>query len=335
MSKLPLTIACWDYDRVRPIMDGRVKVDGCDVNFLDLPVEETFFRAFTTADFDACELSFSSYLIARGRERDLGVDFAYRAMPVFISRVFRHSSIYVREESGIKEPADLKGRVVGVPEYQMTAAVWARGIMQSEYGVKPSDIKWRNGGLEEPGRHEKLPLNLPADVELQPIDSTKTLSGMLDSGELQALFSARVPSCYGRNPKVKRLFPNFRQAEHAYYKKTGVFPMMHIIGVRKTLLETHPWLGATLYKAFVHAKRLAQAEMTETAALKLTLPWIAQEAEETMALMGKDWWPYGVKENKPSLDAFLQYHFEQGLSGKKKFTPEDIFIPSTLEMSKV
>jgi 4,5-dihydroxyphthalate decarboxylase len=334
MAKLPLTLACWDYDRVRALIDGRVAVDGCDLNFLALPVEETFFRAFGSADFDACELSFSSYLVARARERDQGVPFPYRAIPVFVSRVFRHSGIYVRADRGISTPADLKGRVAGVPEYQMTAAVWIRGILQSEYGVRPADMKWRNGGLEQPGRHEKLPLSLPG-IDLAPIGDGKTLSGMLDAGELDVLVSARAPSCYGRNPAVRRLFPDFRAVERAYFKKTGIFPMMHVIGVRTSLVEAHPWLAGSLYKAFLAAKRAAMPELTEVAALKVMLPWVAQEAEDTAALMGRDWWPYGVAENKAALDAFLQYHFEQGLSGKAKFRPEDIFVAGTLATPKV
>ncbi len=336
MSKLPLTIACWDYDRVRGLMDGRVPVDGCDINFLPLGVEETFFRAFRHAEFDACELSFSTYLMNLARERDEGIPFAYIAMPVFISRVFRHSGIYIRTDSGIKEPADLKGRVAGVPEYQMTAAVWIRGILEHEYGVTPADMRWVNGGLEEPGRIEKTPLTLPAGVEMSSIGPEKTLSGMLEVGELDVLVTARAPSCYDRGaPNVGRLFPNFGEVERAYYKKTGNFPMMHVIGVKKSLLEANPWLGACLYKAFIQAKQLIMPELTEVAALKVSLPWVAQEAEDTMALMGKDFWPYGVDNDDPSLESFLNYHFEQGLSGKAKFAPEDIFIPSTLERFKV
>ena len=335
MSRLPITIATWDYDRVRALADGRVKVEGCEINYLHPPLEDVFFRAFGNAEFDVSELSFSSYLIAKARERDEGVPFAYHALPVFMSRVFRHSGIYVRTDRGIAAPADLKGRVAGVPEYQMTAAVWIRCILKSEYGIDPADLKWRNGGLEQPGRHEKLPLNLPANVELRPIPEGKTLSAMLDAGEIDVLVSARAPSCYGRNPKVQRLFPNFREVEKAYFKKTGIFPPMHVIGVRQSLLQAHPWLGVSLYKAFVEAKRLAVPELTEVGALKVMLPWVVQEAEETMALMGKDWWPYGVAENKAALDAFLASHYEQGLSGKRQHKPEEIFVRATFELSKM
>ena len=335
MPKLPLTIACWDYDRTRAIMDGRIAVEGCDVTYLPLPVEETFFRAFKFAEFDACELSFSTYLRSLARERDEGIALAYRAMPAFVSRMFRHSGIYIHSGKGIRAPADLKGKIVGVPEYQMTAAVWIRGILEHEYGVAPAAMRWRNGGLEEPGRTEKIPLDLPKGVELAPIPEGMTLSAMLASGEIDALVSARWPSSLGRSPNVARLFPNFREVEKAYFKKTGIFPMMHVVGVRKSLLDAHPWLGSSLYKAFVQAKDLAYPELTQMAALKVALPWLGQEVEETVALMGKDFWAYGAKENKAALDAFLQYHFEQGLSGTAKFTVSDIFIPSTLEISRL
>lgn len=335
MAKLPLTIACWDYDRTRAIMDGRVAVEGCDVTYLPLPVEETFFRALKFAEFDVCELSFSSYLRSLSRERDEGVPLPYRAMPVFVSRMFRHSGIYINTTKGIRAPADLKGKVVGVPEYQMTAAVWIRGILAHEYGVRTASMRWRNGGLEEPGRVEKIPLKLPPDVELRPIPEGKTLSAMLAAGEIDALVSARWPSSLGRSPDVARLFPNFREVEKAYFRKTGIFPMMHVVGVRKTLLEAHPWLGSSLYKAFVQAKDLAYPELTQMAALKIALPWLGQEVEETVALMGKDFWAYGAKENRAALDAFLQYHHEQGLSGAKKFAVDEIFIPSTLETSRL
>ncbi len=335
MAKLPLTVACWDYDRTRALMDGRVAIEGCDITYLPLPVEETFFRAFKYSEFDVCELSFSTYTRSLARERDEGIPFGYRALPVFVSRMFRHSGIYIRTDRGIRSPADLKGKIVGVPEYQMTAAVWIRGILEHEYGVPTASMKWRNGGLEEPGRHEKVPFTLPPGVELQGIGDERTLNAMLEAGEIDALVSARWPSCLGRSPHVARLFPNFRDVEKAYFKKTGIFPMMHVVGVRKSLLDAHPWLGTSLYKAFLQAKDLSYPELTQMAALKIALPWIGQEVQETIALMGADFWAYGAKENAAALDAFLQYHFEQGLSGKARFAPKDIFVPSTLEISRL
>jgi len=330
MSSLPLTIACWDYDRARAIMDGSVPVEGCDVRFLTLSPEEVFFRAFRHAEFDVTELSFSTYLMATARN-----DCPYIAIPVFISRAFRHSGIYIRTDRGIEQPADLKGRIVGVPEYQVTAAVWMRAVLADEYGVDPSDIDWRSGGVEEPGRHEKVPLKLPDGVKVTPIGDDETLSAMLEAGEIDALTAPRAPSCFMRGaPGVGRLFADYRTVERAYYKKTGIFPIMHVIGIRKPLAEAQPWLGASLMKAFEAAKAKALPQLREVAALKVTLPWIASEAEETIALMGADYWPYGIEANLSTLNAFLGHHHSQGLS-PRRLTLDDIFLASTMERTKV
>jgi 4,5-dihydroxyphthalate decarboxylase len=330
MSNLPLTVACWNYDRTSALMDGRIPIEGCDPRFIALSPEEVFFRAFRHAEFDVSELSFSSYLMATARG-----DCAYVAIPVFISRAFRHSGIYIRTDRGIAVPADLKGRRVGVPEYQVTAAVWIRGILQHEYGLDPGDVEWRSGGIEEPGRHEKMPIALPEDVRIETIAEGKTLSGMLEAGAIDALVTPRAPSCYDRGAThVGRLFPDFREVERAWFTKTGIFPIMHVIGIRKTLAENEPWLGASLMKAFQAAKQVAYADLREVAALKTTLPWGTREYEETVALMGADYWPYGIEANRPTLEAFLGYHHEQGLSA----TPaklDEIFLPSAMETVKV
>ncbi len=330
MSNLPLTIGCWNYDRTRALMDGRVPIEGCDPRFLALGPEEVFFRAFRHGEFDVSELSFSSYLMATARGT-----CPYVAIPVFISRAFRHSGIYIRTDRGIGGPADLRGRLVGVPEYQVTAAVWIRGVLQHEYGLQPSDVVWRSGGIEEPGRHEKLPIELPDDIKIEPIAEGKTLSAMLDDGEIDALVTPRAPSCFDRGTThVGRLFPDFRSDERAWFEKTRIFPIMHVIGIRKELAAAEPWLGASLMKAFEAAKRIVYTDLREVAALKTTLPWVTQEYEETVALMGADYWPYGIEANRPTLDAFLQYHHEQGLSP----TPanlDEIFLPSAMETVKV
>jgi 4,5-dihydroxyphthalate decarboxylase len=330
MRRVELTIACWDYDRTRALREGTVAVEGCDVTMLSLAPEEAFFRAFRHAEFDASELSFSSYTMATSRGT-----CPYVAIPVFASRVFRHSGIYIRTDRGIKAPADLKGRKVGIPEYQVTAAVWIRGMLEDEYGVKPSDLDWHSGGMEESGRHEKLKVDLPRDVRMTAIAPGKTLSAMLEAGEIDAIIGPRVPSCYDRGaPHVARLFPDFRNVEKAYFKKTGIFPIMHVIGIRRRLVEAHPWLGSSLYKAFEEAKARCLPELTQMAALKITLPWIAQEAEDTRALMGDDYWPYGIEANRKTLDAFLRYHHSQGLS-PWPMKLDELFLPSTMERAKV
>jgi 4,5-dihydroxyphthalate decarboxylase len=330
MVEIPITIACGNYDRTRPILDGRVRVEGCAVTCLPLYPEEIFFRAFRYQEFDVCEMSMSSYMrtVASGTS-------AYVGIPAFVSRIFRHSGIYIRTDAGIKEPADLKGKRIGLPEYQMTAVVWLRGMMQHDYGVKPTDIHWRSGGQEEPGRSERTPLKPIPGLDLAPIGPDETLVGMLREGALDALFTARAPSSFMRGePHIARLFPDTRAAEIAYYKKTGLFPIMHLIGIRKTLLAQHPWLATSLYKAFYAAKALAMKDLTDVGALAVTLPFLEPETLATMAVMGSDFWRYGVRENMREIEALTGYAYEQGLTDRK-LTAEDLFPPSMFELSRV
>ena len=330
IASIPITLACGDYDRTRAIKVGCVPVEGCAVTYLPMEPEEAFHRAFKHREFDVCELSFSSYL----RTIDSG-DAPYVGIPAFVSRTFRHSAIYIRTDRGIREPADLKGKLIGVPEYQITAVVWLRGIMADEYGIKPSDIRWRQGGIEEAGRSERTPLKSIPGVELKAIAPDKTLSGMLESGELDGMFSARAPSCFSRGaPNVARLFPNFRTAEQAYYRKTRIFPVMHLIGVKRELAECHPWLPASLFKAFVQAKEIAMRDVRDVNALLVTLPWLVAEAEATAALMGADFWRYGAHENALEIEALTRYAYEQGLVSRK-LSIEDLFAPSTVDVSKI
>jgi 4,5-dihydroxyphthalate decarboxylase len=258
----------------------------------------------------------------------------YVGVPAFVSRLFRHSAVYIRTDRGIKQPSDLKGKVIGLPEYQITAVVWLRGILQDEYGVKPTDISWRQGGIEEPGRTERTPLKPIPGLDLRPVRD-KALSTMLDAGELDAMFSARAPSCFVRGaPNIARLFPDYREVEKAYYRKTQMFPIMHLIGVKRHLAERHPWLPASLYKAFVEAKKYAMHDVRDINALLVTLPWLIAEAEESVALMGEDFWRYGVKENAKEIDALTRYAYEQGLVSRK-LTIEDLFPPSVIEVSRI
>ncbi len=321
MPQLHLSISTGDYDRVRAIKDGRVTVQGCTVTYLTPPLEELFIRALIGAEFDACEVSFSSYLIALSRGKT-----PYRALPVFLSRVFRHSAFYVRTDRGIARPEDLRGKRVGVPEYQMTAALWARGLLEDEYGVKPSEIEWRNGGLEQPGRSEKLALDLPPDVTLVPIGPGETLSAMLASGALDALVTPRTPSCFGKVPQVARLFPDYRAAERAYARKSGLFPIMHVLAVREELLRAHPWLASSLFAAFRQAKDIAIRELEEIGAYNVTVPWLAEELKDIRAVLGEDYWPYGLAKNRASIEAALRYSHAQGLSARR-LTIEEAFVP--------
>jgi 4,5-dihydroxyphthalate decarboxylase len=330
MSRLPITIATWDYDRVRMLADGRVRVEGCDVNFITMPVEEILERAFFHREFDVAEIGFSPYLIALSR----GVA-PYVAIPAFLSRMFRHSAIYIRADSGIESPADLKGKRVGVPEYQMSAAMWVRGLLHDEFGVAAADIDWVQGGLETPGRRDKFPLNLPDGFPLVSAANGKTLSQLLVEGALDAVISARQPSCFvAGHPLVRRLFPDYRAAERDYFRRTGVFPIMHAVGIRRDVAGKHPWLPASVYKAFVQAKRLADAEFSEVTALKIGLPWLTAEFDATREVMGNDFWSYGVEPNRKTLELMARYSYEQGLA-VRPISVEEMFAPSTLHEIRV
>ncbi|MHC0054684.1 ABC transporter substrate-binding protein [Actibacterium sp. D379-3] len=330
MPKLSLTIACENYDRVQPIRRGEVDIQGCEVNFLELGPEELFFRALRHGEFDVAELSLSSYLLGVSRGKN-----PYIAVPVFLSRLFRHSAIYIRNDRGITRPEDLKGKRVGVPEYQLTACLWVRVLLDSEYGVAPGDISWMRGGLHESGRVEKINLNLPADVIIENIPADANLNAMLAAGEIDALVSPRPPRCFSEgHDKVQRLFPDYRTAEEAYYKKTGIFPIMHVLGIRRDLVEAHPWLANSVYSAFVDAKAATLKAMHDTAALKVTLPWLMAHIEDTEKLFGADFWPYGIDPNIAALEAMVKYAHKHG-TADRALSINELFVPSTLERFKV
>lgn len=330
MSKLRLTLSCWAYDRMRALADGRVQPEGIDLNFLDLPVEETFFRMLRNREFDLAELSLSSYAASFFREPR-----PFVAIPVFPSRMFRHNGIFVSAKSGIREPKDLAGKRVGTPEYQLTAPVWIRGILQDEYGVKVESCEYFTGGQEDPGREEKLKIELPPQIRVRHIGPDKTLSQMLAAGEIDALESPRMPSTLHTQPdKVRRLFEPYVEVERAYYRKTRIFPIMHTIAIRREVYEQNPWIAMSLYKAFVESQKIAYKELYETAALRTMLPWMIAEIEDVRRDMGHDWWPYGFGPNRATLDTFLRYHHEQGLS-KRRLTPEELFAPETMEAFKI
>jgi 4,5-dihydroxyphthalate decarboxylase len=330
MGKIHLTLACWDYDRTRALQDGRVQVEGVELTYLPLRVEETFWRMLRYQEFDAAELSMGSYLMARDKGSPRLV-----AIPVFPSRAFRHSCIYINAESGIKEPKDLAGKRVGVPEYQITMAIWARGILQHEYGVAPEKMKWLTGGEEQPGRAEKLKPDLPKSIDIRPIGPDQTLSSMLERGEIDAMISAHMPSPFVRHsPKVRRLISDFRTVETDYYRRTKIFPIMHTVALREEIYERHPWIAQSLYKAFSEAKRICQESMYEFSALKYMLAWSIAEMEEERQLFGEDLWPYGLEDNRHVLETLVQYAHEQGLI-KKRLDIAGLFAPNTLEEFKI
>jgi 4,5-dihydroxyphthalate decarboxylase len=311
-------------------MDGRVVPDGIDLNFLNMPVEETFFRMLRHQEFDIAEMSLSSYTVSTFRDPQ-----PFVAIPIFPSRFFRHSCIYVNANAGIREPKDLIGKRIGVPEYQMTAPVWIRGILSDHYGVPVDSVTYRTGGEEEPGRVEKQKLDLPPNIRIEPIGPTQTLSQMLASGEIDALHTARMPSTFRTQPeRVKRLFPDYVEVEQAYFRKTGIFPIMHTVVIRREVYEQNRWVAQSLYKAFAEAQRRTYEDLYETAALKAMLPWLSAHVEDTRALMGGDFWPYGFEGSRKTLETFLRYHHEQGLS-KTLRTPGQLFAPEAMESFRI
>ncbi|MGH7111370.1 MAG: hypothetical protein ACREFK_13205 [Stellaceae bacterium] len=329
MAKLTVSVAGVDYDRTRALFDGTVPIAGCETICCAMAPEEAFHRAFRYQEFDITELSLSNTmaLTARGT-------CPYVAIPVFPSRLFRHSSIYIRSDRGIARPQDLRGKVIGVPEYAMTAAVWIRGILQDQFGVRAAEIRWRSGGLEQPGREDRVRLDLPAGIEVQPIPNTETLSDHLDSGRIDGLISALAPSCFGRNPSVQRLFPDYRAAEEAYFRETRMFPIMHTVGIRRSLVERHPWLPVNTTLAYLKAKEICYRQLETIGHLFTTLPWPVEELTRARALMGEDFWSYGVAANRRELAAVTRYACEQGITARP-LAIEELFAPSTLSLSKV
>jgi 4,5-dihydroxyphthalate decarboxylase len=323
MSKLPLTMAIPDYDHVRDLVSGRVQAEGIDLTPLVYPVEEIFYRFIVYKEFDVAEISFAKYsaLIAQGNE-----DFI--ALPVFPSRVFRHSSLYVRKDGPIKTIADLKGRRVGIPEWAQTAAVYSRGFLQDQYGIKLSAIEWVQAGVNQPGRIEKVDLKLPQGVNITRI-ADKSLNEMLISGEIDAILVARAPDAFVKgDPRIRRLFDDFIEVETDYYKKTGIFPIMHAVAVRRAVLDKNPWVARNLFTAFEEAKRRSIERVLDATVSLFPIPWYFEHARRGMALFGKDYFPYGIEPNRKTLEAFLKWAYEQGVC--KRLVAVDEMFPDSL-----
>jgi len=330
MPDIKLTLACEDYDRTRALRDGSVKPEGIDLNYVALSVEEIFWRMCRFEEFDASELSMGAFLVAAAQGRR-----PFVAIPVFPSRTFRHRCVFVHAGSGIERPEDLRGKRVGVPEYTMTAAVWLRGLFQHEYGVKPEEIHWFQGGEEQPGRKDRVDFEVPPGIRLEAIPNDKTLNDMIESGGIDALMSPRMPSCFLRgSPRVRRLFPDFKQAEMDYFRRSGIFPIMHVIVIRRKIYEEHPWIAQSLYKAFSEAKDLCFSRLYDSNVLRISLPWTIAGYEETRALMTEDYWPYGFAPNQRVLETLHEYLLEQGLI-RQKLDLQGLFAPGTREAFKI
>lgn len=326
---LELSLGTWDHDRVMGLQDGSVVVPGVRLNSEIHPTSKLFPWAVQEARFDITEMSVSSYILQLSRG---GSD--YTAIPAFVSRAFRHSGFFARAGSGITSPADFAGRAIGVPEYQMTAAVWMRGILADEFGVDCDSIHWRTGALDGGVRKERLELDLPAGMIVEPISDGDNLQEMLLRGEIDGVLAPKPPNAFLEgNPDLIRLIPNFEFEEQAYYKKTGFFPIMHLIGIRKTVADANPELVRALYDGFVEARDIALDRIRAIwlgNANRLSLPWLGASMERTLATLGPDYWSYGFNSNRAEIDTISRYSVQQHLA-KVRVPPEDLFHPSVLD----
>ena len=327
MSKIELTVALSHYDHVMDIFLGNVSVEGATLNVMKLPLHDIFQRTVGFVDFDIAEMSTAKYVSMRSQGDDRIV-----ALPVFLSRVCRHSAIYVRKDR-IRSKADFAGKRIGVPEWAQTAAVYARGVLTDEIGVPLTSVKWVQAGLWEPGRAEKVPLKLPAGLDLTPV-TDRSISDMLDKGDLDAVIAADAPSCFGKNPEIVRWFANPVEVEMEYVKRTKIFPIMHTVVVRKALLDQHPWLAGNIFNAFNEARRRSIVRVCHGGATVAPLPWLADAVARAKAVLGEDFWPYGVDANRPTLEAFLRWSHEQGVC-HRLLTPDELFPPQTHKAVKV
>jgi len=334
MSKIQLTLACWDCDRTRPLIDGRVRPAGIDLDIKILRPREMFKRMLDDAEFDVSEISLASYVALKARG-----DCRFVAIPVAPSRMFRHSCIYVRS-GAIKTPSDLRGKRVGATSYSSTGIVFMRGMLQHDYGVAASDLQWfmgRLNGAPEPNMsvEQLIAASLPKDIELQSILDDNTLEGLLAAGELDAIFSIFIPAIFqSGSPAIARLFPNFREVEQDYYRRTRIFPIMHIVAIRDDVHRERPWIARSLYKAFCEAKDMALRGLYDTDALRLALPWLIDHIEEARRELGHDFWVYGLEPNRPALSAICNYVYEQGLA-PRLVEPDELFLPMHDEGSSV
>ena len=325
MSLVPVTMAVWDYDRVQPIINGQVRAEGIDLNVLPLRVEEIFFRALRSAEFDVCELSLSSYVLTLREENP-----PFIAIPVFPSRFFRHQSIYVNVDK-VREPQDLIGARVGVPEFQMTASVWQRGILAEHHGVPVESVEYVTGALTGTRRRrEKIALDLPPTIRVSSIAPGQNLSRMLAEGEIDALYTAHEPDGFGTDPRVGRLFRDFVAVEKDYFAETGIFPIMHVMVIKRDVHRRQPWIAQSLVKAFAESLEVSYQALREVSALKVTLPWLQSHVEDTLASLGEGYWDYGLEKNRSVLETFLRYSHDQGLAARR-YSPEDLFVEGTEE----
>ena len=332
MSELRLTLAVGDYDHTRDLALGRVRPQGIDLTVLNYNVEEIFFRFYDRAEWEVSEMSMGMYTSALSRGDDRMI-----AIPVFPSRVFRHSAFYVRSDGAIHKPEDLAGKRVGVPQWSQTATIYARGYLTSTVGIPLSGIEWVQAGVNDPGRDEHARLRLPPEVKLRVVPD-RSLSEMLLAGDIDAIISARVPRpVVEGDRRIRRLFPDFRAVEQAYFRQTGIFPIMHTVVIRRDAYEANRWIARNLMIAFEEARDRSIVRMLDLTASYVPIPWgmdFAREAGSELVFKGAGYWPYGVEANRVTLDAFLQYAFEQGTC-HRRLRVEEIFAEEALAQIKI
>jgi 4,5-dihydroxyphthalate decarboxylase len=327
MAQLPVSVCFWNYDRTMPMADGRVQIEGCDAAFHIRRPEDAFHRAFYHAEYDITELSFSRFM-ARYAEDDV----AYDVIPVFPSRAFRHGSLFVRSDRGIETPADLKGKTLGLLDFEMTAALVARGMLSDDYDVAPQDISWVVGPVEDDGGHipQGASKSTREGVEISLAPEGRSLNALLADGHIDGIIGLYEPTCMADGAPVKRLFADWRSTEQDYFRRTGIFPIMHTVAIRKTLLAENPWLARAVYKAFCDAKDIAIAELQVPQACKVTLPWVVAEYAATSDIMGSDIWPYGFAANRGVIEAMIRWSQNDGLLARN-LTADELFVPEMLE----
>ena len=329
MKKLSLTVATDDYDHFRDFRLGVVKAEGIETTWLVMDIHEVFARFAANREWDVSELSFAKF-VAQATEPAPDII----GLPVFASRMFRMSSFYINKNSGIKTPADLRGKKIGLPEWAQTAAVYTRGWLQHEVGVPLTEIDWYQAGTEQAGRTEKVELNLPKGLRLTRAPD-KTLSAMIAGGELDAVMIARPPSCFvKKHPDVARLFPDFQAEEMREFERTRVYPIMHVIALKRSILKEHPWVARNLLNAFEQSKNNSLERFAEMSVSRYPIPWLADSVTKLQEKYGHDLYPYGIEENRPTLETFLQYAYEQGIA-RRQAKPEDLFPPGIMVSVKV
>jgi 4,5-dihydroxyphthalate decarboxylase len=363
MSDLKLKLACNDYDRCRALLDGTVKPQGIALDITRLKPRELFPRMLDHQEFDVAELSLSSYATLTARDKS-----PFVAIPVMLSKLFRHSCIYVRKGAGIERPEDLKGKRVGTTQFGATAIVYIKGMLQDEYGIKPEDLHWFIGGLSTPTEPPLVPLDLPGKIALEFLPRGQTLEAMFADNKLDALFAILLPRMFleqsqrtnsilpsppegegahsaaqqrvrGRKggtasasaenagaSQIARLFPNYREVEEDYYRRTRILPIMHTVVIRKDVYNAHPFVAQSLYRAFCESRDRALEPLYDTDALMVSLPFLIDHIEHSRRVFGADFWAYGLEPNRPSLDALCRYVHEQGLA-PRRITPDELFVP--------